>query len=428
MVLPIGILMVWMTATFGAITHNAWLNMLSGLLCLVTAILALYYSKVSKILIFLGLAGVGLAWLQRDITLVLGGLRSAAGFVAFLASLYVLRGIIQTSPSLGAVQRGLDGLPYRSQYGAMHLLGFTFAVPLAVGAVGVIGPLISRIREETFREVNAAWALRGMGLAVFFSPFTVAMGTVMNVLEARLPLPLLLAAGFITALVCLIIPFLKGCCQIPTQLNKYFWKQILRVFLPILVLVVTVAGLVYFSHLSALESIALLVPALAFAVCAIRGREAGQRIFKIASSGWQNMSGDVVVFVGALVFATALSAHPTASAYFTQVADMVGPGLLISVTVLGVASMAMVGVHMLVTTTIFLVAFEPHMQNSLQLVLLGMAGLIGWGFGSMVALGSPAFLLATRIFMVSRQRMAFGSNLRFMVILMLLLCLFATLV
>ncbi|MCE9681686.1 hypothetical protein [Halomonas alkalisoli] len=426
--LPAGILMVWMTATVGAIIHHSWLSMLSGLLCLGIAILALYRSKVSKILLLLGLAGAGLAWLQRDITLVLGGLRSAAGFVAFLASLYVLRGIIQTSPALGTVQRGLDGLPYRSQYGAMQLLGFTFAVPLAVGAVGVIGPLISRIREETFREANAAWALRGMGLAVFFSPFTVAMGTVINALEARLSLPLLLTTGFITAFVCLIIPFLQGHCQIPTQLTDHFWKQTLRVFLPILVLVVTVAGLIHVSHLTALESITLLVPGLAFVVCAIRGRKAGQRIFKIASSGWQNMSGEVAVFVGAMVFATALSAHPTAAAYFTQVADRVGPGVLISVTVLGVASMAMAGVHMLVTTTIFLVAFEPHMQGSLQLILLGMAGLIGWGFGSMVAPGSPAFLLATRIFMVRRQRMAFGSNLRFMVILMLLLCLLANLV
>lgn len=425
--ISVAVLMVWATATIGAITQYFWLDMLSGLLCLGIAIWALHLGKLSLALL-LGLVGVGLAWMQRDITLVLDGLRSAAGFVAFLASLYILRGIIQTSPSLGTVQSGLDGLPHRSQYGAMQLLGFTFAVPLAVGAVGVIGPLISRIRDEAFREANAAWALRGMGLAVFFSPFTVAMGTVINALEARLPLPLLLASGFITASICLTVPFLLGHCQIPTQLSCHFWKQTLRVFIPILVLVGAVACLISVSHLTALQSIALLVPGLACVISIIRGRQAGQRILKTASSGWQNMRGEVKIFVGAMVFATALSAHPETSAFFTQVANKVGPGVLISITVLGVAGMAMAGVHMVVTTTIFLTAFEPHMPSLLHLIMLGMAGLIGWGFGSMVAPGSPAFLLATRIFMVSRLRMAFGINMRFMCILILLLCLLANLV
>lgn len=422
-----GVLMVWATATIGAITQYLWLGTLSGLICLGISIWALCLGKVSLALL-LGLVGAGLAWMQQDITLVLEGLRSAAGFVAFLASLYVLRGVIQTSPSLDTVQNGLDGLSHRSQYGAMQLLGFTFAVPLAVGAVGVIGPLISRIREEAFREANAAWTLRGMGLAVFFSPFTVAMGTVINALGARLSLPLLLASGFITASICLTLPFLRGHCQIPTQLSCHFWKQTLRVFIPILILVGAVASLVYVSHLTALESIALLVPGLALVISIIRGGQAGQRILETASSGWQNMSGEVTIFVGAMVFATALSAHPETSTFFTQVANKIGPGVLISITVLGVASMAMVGVHMVVTTTIFLTAFEPHMPSSLHLIMLGMAGLIGWGFGSMVAPGSPAFLLATRIFMVRRQRMASGINMRFMLILILLLCLLANLV
>ncbi|MBZ0331010.1 hypothetical protein KZO25_11855 [Halomonas sp. ANAO-440] len=426
--LPAGILMVWATATLGAISNHYWLSVLAGLLCLGISLWALYCSKVSQALLLLGLTGAGLAWVQQDVSLILGGLRSAATFVAFLASLYVLRGIIQTSPALSTVQSGLDGLPHRSQYGTMQLLGFTFAVPLAVGAVGVIGPLVTRITEEASREISAAWALRGMGLAVFFSPFTVAMGTVMNALGERLALPLLLATGFITASICLTLPFMLGHCHFPTQLSRHFWQQTLRVFQPILLLVGAVLGLTYASHLSALESIALSVPVLSFIIMAIRGPQAGRKIFETAKNGWQNMSGEVTIFVAAMLFATALSSHPAVTEFFTQVADKVGPGLLITLTVLGVASMAMAGVHMLVTTTIFLTAFEPHMPGSVHLVMLGMAGLIGWGFGSMVAPGSPAFLLATRIFMVRRQRMAFGMNMRFMLTIILLLCLLSNLV
>lgn len=422
---PVLIALIWVSAALHSLRQDAHLSLMAGLLCLLIALYSLVSRKGSILILIIGSAGIVLTWLQHDINLALDGLRNASSLVAFLASLYMLRGVIQTSPAIHTVQSGLDGLSQKSQFGAIQLLGFTFSVPLAVGAVGVIGPLVNRIKDGDLRNDTATWAIRGIGLAVFVSPFTVAMGTVTNTLEPNLSVSMLLFTGFSIAFACVGVSFLLRHCEIPFGLSRIFWAQTLRVFLPIFFLVAAVITLVSSGHLTAVSSITILAPCLATIMSVIRGPAARKQMTRIVIMGWRNMDGEVAAFVTAMVFATSLAAHPTTTILFNGIAEVFGPGFLIALTVVGVSGLAMLGIHMLITTTIFLTAFGPHMQDALQMTLLGMAGLIGWGVGSMVALGSPAFILATRIFMVDRRTMAFGTNMPFLLVVIFLFCLFA---
>lgn len=420
-----GIGLIWVLVALNSIVQSNTISLLAGLVCLIIACQFFINKKASILILAVGISGVIITAVLNDLTLMLDGMSTAASLVAFVSSLYILRAIIQTSPFIESVKTGLYGLQEKSQHGAIQLLGFSFSLPLAVGAVGVLGPLVYKIENEKSRFETATWAIRGIGLAVVCSPFTVAMGTVTKTLEPDLSFLMLLSVAFIIAITSLSMPFLLRQSQFPNGLPSDFWRQTLRVFTPIFFLVIAVITIVNLTHFTAVTSITILSPMLAIAVAFKRGRDASFQMQSVISNGWSHVDREVAVFVSALIFATALAAHPMTNHILNTTAHLFGPGVLIIFTVVGISVLSMLGIHMLITTTLFLTAFGPYMETEFQLALLGISGLIGWSFGSMVGIGSPAFVLSARVFRADQKQLAWGKNFKFMLLVIFIFSVFS---
>jgi hypothetical protein len=375
-----------------------------------------------RMLALLGGAGLALAAVSEQWEAVLSGLDRAAGFAAFLACLYALRAIVQSSPALPTVQSAFVAFRPAARRGALQLLGLVFAVPLAIGAVSVIAPLVAREEDPARRRDIATWAMRGVGLALVCSPFTVAMGVVVSSLGDALPVAWLMLAGSSGVLLLAGIPFLLGQCRFPASLPGTFWRALWQVLLPVVLLIAANMTLVFAGGLTPVQAAVLLIPLIGGLVAARRGATARRQMLSTTLATWRRFDAEIAVFVGSLVFAAVVTAMPEVRGLVARLAGLLGPGALIGATVIGIAVPATLGIHMVMTATILLTAFGPFMPDLPHLVLLGLAGLLGWSFGSMSASGSIAFLAAVNMLGVPARSLAFGANFRFMAAVMLGLC------
>lgn len=349
----------------------------------------------------------------------LAGAENAARFVAFLGCLHLLRAIVQTSPSMPAVQESFIAFRLQAKRGALQLLSAIFSLPLAIGAISVIAPFVSREPDDEIRLDAASWAMRGLAFAVFFSPFTVAMGIV----TASLPgidLPLLMGAGFLLCAALMAIPHLIGQARLPRSLPKSFWLALWNVLLPVWLIVIANLTLVFAGGMSTVQAAILIVPVFALGVAllspmlvpAAKGR--GQTMTKMIRQTVASFDNEIAVFMSALCFAAGVTATPEVNALIHHATEVLGPAALIVVSLAGIALVSSLGLHMAVPTSVFLTLFGPSMPDALHLAALGLAGLLGWAYGTMSAMGSLAFLICANLFGVPARRLAFGHNMYFM--------------
>lgn len=423
--MPSLILALWLSGVFSIILDSAVAQHLAGVIALFIVILSCLTKRGLNRWIFAVLftAALGLIYRSQQWDAIIEGLERAAMISAFLASLYVLRAVIQTAPQLSEVNASfttLDPLPRR---GMVQLLGLLFGVPLAVGAVSVIAPLATyQDHDMGAQEDIAGWSIRGIGLSVLFSPFTVAMGIVTASLGERLHLGLVIFIGMTLATTLLAFSFFSGRCRLPYELPLRFWKALLWVLTPVLVLVLLNLALYLSIGLNPLSAATLFIIPLALCTALKRGGAAQLTMLSLTRSYWRNFDGEITIFTGALIFAVAVTSTPEIQQMVSLLAHSVGANALISLTILAIAIPASLGLHMVVPATITLTLFGPVMPSDLHVALLGLAALIGWAYGAMAALGSLAFLTACRAFSVSPTALAKGENMRFMAVFIGVTC------
>lgn len=420
--IPLLVLIIWILAVAELVTGWRWPITIAALMAVMIALrgavarggfprfAVIVFGGVGTLLIWrVGAWGDGLVGLER-----------AARLTAFVTCLHGLRSIVHTAPRLAEVQDGLTAFRLEARRGAMQLLSFVFSVPLAIGAISVIAPFLTRERDGETRQDLAIWGMRGMGVAIFFSPFTVAMGVAVAALP-DLNLPLLMGMGFALALAVLAFPFLTGQCKLPRHLTPRFWGALGDVLLPIAIIVVVNIATILTLGLTTVQSAIVVVPASALVIALLAelagGRRAsgrGMAMFRLVRQVAVNFDMESAVFVAAMWFAAAITATPEVGQFVEMLTPYLGAGAMIAVTLIVMVSVVSAGVHMMVPMTVLLTLFGPHMPDPLHLALLALAGLVGWAFGALAAMGSISFLVCAKLFEVSARQLAYGTNLRLM--------------
>lgn len=417
--MPAGVLALWCCGALAILLDSGTARQLAGGIALCIVIVSCLTRPGVNRGIFLVLCSSALLLIahSRHWNAIGEGLERAAMISAFLASLYVLRAVIQTAPRLHEVNASFTRLSLRPRRGMVQLLGVCFGVPLAVGAVSVIAPLaIYQNQDMAAQEDIAGWSIRGIGLSVLFSPFTVAMGIVTASLGERLVLWQVLVIGFALAGSLLAISFLSGRCQLPRALPSSFWKALCWVLGPVLGLVAINVVLYLSVGLNPLQGATLLILPLAIGIAMHRGALVRHRMLAMTKGYWREFDGEITIFSGALIFAVAVTSTPAVQEMVSWLVEGAGANALIVLTALAIAIPASLGLHMVVPATITLTLFGPVMPSELHVAMLGIAALVGWAYGAMAALGSLAFLTACKAFDVSPVSLAKGENMRFMAV------------
>lgn len=411
--IPAIVLLLWVLALVDTLT--GWrpaMTLAAGLALLVTCWSALTRPGFSRTatLLFGGAACVLLAragtWTDG-----LRAMESAARFLAFLACLYGLRSLVQTARALPQVQESFVAFRQQARRGALQLLAWVFALPLAMGAISVLVPFVAREQDPRLRADLAGWAMRGMSLTVLFSPFTIAMGVVSATLPA-VNLLALIGSGFLLSLALVLSAYGLGHCRLPRHLPASFWRALRSVLAPVLLVVIANIGLILASDLTPVQSAIVVIPLFA-ALTGLAGRGRGTAMAKATRKALVGFDAEIAVFLSALLFAEAIRTTPEVAAFVGELAKDLGPSAMIVATLLAVGALSFFGLHMIVPTTVLLGLFGPAMPDATHLTLLGLAGLLGWAYGAMGAVGSIGFIACAKLFGVPARQLALGRNLRF---------------
>jgi hypothetical protein len=141
-------------------------------------------------------ASLLIAWRAGDLHVLFRGFERAQIFGAFLPSVLLLRATVEASPQLESLRRGVTTLDRGAVrnwtfYGS-HVLGAI----LNVGAMAILAPVVNRDADDAERRALASSAARGVGTAVMWSPFFVALAFISQ-LVPTVPIwqPMLIGAG-----------------------------------------------------------------------------------------------------------------------------------------------------------------------------------------------------------------------------------------
>jgi len=356
------------------------------------------------------LAAVGIALTAGEPELLLDGLEFAVVFPAFLATIALTRAAAEHNPLVARSRERLTAATPAARAGSTMLGAHLSGSVITAGSLGVVGPLTPRDASRDERVAAAAAAVRGICLAVLWSPFFLGMALTTRYLP-QVPLWQITLCGL-----CLAIAGLSAALWGFGRITPAAFPALLAPFRPMLLPLVAVAGFVVVlasaTPLGTLEAVFLTLPPL-IAGWALLQRP-GVRT-AVVRGGWANVSGiaDDLLLIGAvMIFSRVLAQSGLAEPVVGLIANSALPpvvaytGLLAAIVVAGIC-----GIHPIATVGVLLALLtDSDAFASLPVALLGV---LGWGLGTMNGPSALVLMLAASTYGVPVRRLAFGQNLLF---------------
>lgn len=251
------------------------------------------------------------------------GFEKAQIFGAFLPSVLMLRATVETSTQLSQLQRGVQSL---SRHGAdnwtfygSHSLGAI----LNVGALAILAPVIARDADAPRRLALASSAARGVGSAIMWSPFFVAMAFTSQLVPAAQLWKLMLIGAALALIGCLLSYLMFT----PSLGLRGFGRSLLGLrplLAPTAVMVAAVLLSTSLFGLSGLQAVSISVPVLCLAYLLTAGRAQWVATLRRTLSNFSTLSNELLIVVGATVLGVAVSSVPAVQA----MAGSVTPSML----------------------------------------------------------------------------------------------------
>ena len=286
-----------------------------------------------------------LAWTGGMPQALLQGYERALVFGAFLPSLLLLRATVEASPLParlhGDVSRLDDaGAQNLTLYGC-HVLGTV----LTVGAMSILAPIVTREASEERRRRLAAAGARGISLDIMWSPFFVATPFTLQ-LVPQVPLWQALPLGLVLAAIGFVLAHLLFTRSLDRRAFAASVAQLAPLVPPAAVLIVTVLAASAIFGLAALQSVAIVVPALCAAYLVYRGPRTARFVAARTLGSFARLSEEMLVVVGATTLAVVMAAVPAVQALGASVTPGLLPApLLMAAMVLAMTVVGLAGMH-----------------------------------------------------------------------------------
>lgn len=334
----------------------------------------------------------------------------ALTFAAFFASLQLLRAIAERDPRVAYVRRRSRTMPPGARRASMLLVSHFLGAVLATGVLAVMAPTVPRDAAASERMNAAESALLGLGLAIVWSPFFVAMGIVTS-LSPGVREWQLIACGVLVGVLGLTLAYR----QIDGHGLGGLWVAS-RAILPILgisiALAVVIVAVTFVTGWSNLKAVVLSVPLLTALALWRRPAAAWVLVGTRTLAGLSAVGEEIVLVVSAMFFGQAVLATPEITATLAG-AWLVGypSGLYLAGAGAAMVCGALVGVHPLVTASVLLPLLHTLPTGASDLAI-ALAVLAGWGSAVIVSMWVVPVIVGSSMFQVSPNRLAFGANFR----------------
>lgn len=410
------LLVVWV-AELGALALGA--SQLSRVaMAGLAAVVALALLRASRHirLLFVLVAGAAavIALVLRDAGVLVRGFERAQIFGAFLPSVLLLRATVEASPRVTELRQRVGALDEAQArtfalYGS-HALGAV----LNVGAMAILAPVLVRDAGDARRLAIAASAARGVGTAIMWSPFFVAMAFTSQLVPAAALWQTMLI-GTVSAVIGLA---LSQWMFTPSMNARQFFasvQQLGPLVAPTAVLVGTVIGCSLLFGFPGLASVALVLPVVCALYLALRGPAVAAGAARRAFASFARLADELLIVVGALLLGVAVGSVPQVASWAAGVTPglLAGAPLLATLVVTFVA-LGQLGLHPMIGASLLVPVLAAGSFGISPPVLVA-AVVFAWGLSATISIWTLPVAVAASTFGVpvaqlyTRRALAFAA-------------------
>ncbi|MCC7194157.1 MAG: hypothetical protein IT356_01245 [Gemmatimonadaceae bacterium] len=335
------------------------------------------------------------------------GIGSAVLFAAFLSAMQMLRVALETSPLAERMRDRFMALPQPEQHDAMTLRTHLVSSVLGAGGLATVVPLVDAGRSPDIRRGLAESALRGVGLAVLWSPFFVAMAV-----STRLARDTSLVAAVGSGLAMALAGLALSHALYGGRLRASWLLPLRRTIVESAALAAAIVMANRLWGIGNLEAVALGIPIIAAAIAWREMRSDPARLGRRWLSSLEAISVEALVVGSAMVLgevakellARGVVAIPSGiAAWPTPLLIALPPVLMLGTSLLGL--------HPIISASCLL----PLLASVERLHSLAATGsvLLGWMLCVVLSTFVVPVMYAATLFDVRQGELARGRNLRF---------------
>jgi len=343
---------------------------------------------------------------------VLEGLEFALIFMGFFPAISIVRLVFRLTPSMAQLSDDVGAIPATSRTQTALVVSHALGAVMTIGAFAAIAPLFDRVSDAAARHRAGLATLRGVALAVLWTPFTVGMGFASSHFP-DVPLWQPVACGSAVCGIGLAISLRRvRAADLPPILSV-----IRRLAAPVLgaATVLILANLV--TGVSSLSLIILLMPPLCLIFTAWTAPDLPGALRQMGRGLWSDlgqMGNEMMLFGASITMGTVLSANPVFLKALSHLglATLPAPAIFALLVAL-VIGCALIGLHVSVMGAV-LIAVYSGLDGRLAHLAVFLLLIFGWSAGAMLSVSSLAVAIATRSFGVTLREASYGTNLAFM--------------
>lgn len=405
---------LWGFAVIRLLWNHPALQFTSGI------VLALYVIVVSRqirrrmqILIFcLALTAAVLSTIFDGWTALWQGMEHSVIFAAFFGTVVLLRATADQRPEISQARQLVEKLGAQERNSGLMAGSQFLGSVLNVGVMSIFAPIIGRDNSDDIRKAAAEACQRGMCLCCLWSPFWLAMALCYEHLPSvALWQIMTLGLGFV------LVGFLIAHLLYTRAVGFAGSLRAVAALVPVLPPVTAAASVVLLlnatTNLSTLQCLVTGIPLLCLTGLAVQGRHQLVSAIRQSGTGIGTVHGEVVLLTAAILLGKALILAIETTGFDETIAALQLPDWGVITAIIGtITILAFAGVHQIVTATLVLVLFGSIETGVSQLIIME-ATLIGWAFSSMTGLSAVSVAVASNMFAVSLEGLAYGPNLRF---------------
>jgi hypothetical protein len=412
---------LWMTAIVSIFWPNPYLIAVSGIILLfyITISFRLIRRQLQILCLLLAVAAVALAaWLDAW-GVLWQGMEKAVIFAAFFGTITLMRATADLRPEIGKARALVEPLGTGARTSGLLVGTNILGTALIVGVMPIFAPIVGRDAPYEARKSAAEACQRGMCLACLWSPFWLAMAISTEHLPG-VPLWQIMVLGLGLCALGLTVAQLMYTPEIGIKALLQALRAFSPVVPPVAIAAAAVLGLKAVTPLTTLQCLVVGIPILCIGGLLTQSPDHLRRAVSQAGKGIGAVRGEIALLSCAFALGKVLELALQTSNIDDQITALALPAFaVIATVVIGMTVLGLAGIHQVVTVTVMLVLFGTLPIGVSDLALM-QAGLLGWAFSSMTGLSAVSVATASTMFNVPLERIAYGPNIRFVVVFGLL--------
>ncbi|WP_205648456.1 hypothetical protein [Acuticoccus kandeliae] len=367
-----------------------------------------------------GLVGASVALLlifPGNLAGVTAGLKDAAVFAAFMASVIIMRNTVSRHPALAGMREEFGRIPANDRNGGIYVASHALGSVMTFGSLALMAPLFGADNTADQRRANALIILRSISLAVFWSPFTVAVAIVLQRMP-ELPAWMLVTAGVATVGVATLLGILRGEIRITPNSVTRVLSPILPILGPLLLPVAAIFVLPTLFGLSSLAAVALVLPVFCLGWLIVIDPSLVEPTVTLSVGQFDYVFDEVAFFTCSIMLADIIAHSPGLVTLVSDTLAIHDPSFIhFALAAIAIAVACSLGIHMVVPASIALAIIGPQVQGVGQQLGFAIMVLFAWCFGAMVTMSSVVMLSTANAFQVPVRQLIRSPNMSLMLTL-----------